>query len=283
MVVRHAEDGDNPKAGEPDILNAAGRQHAALYPKLFQTYLAESHSIGPGGAEATVCPIGKIIAIDPTKNNGQNVNPGTNPYCTIEPLAESINNQLQAPPSQAKPFSPPPECPGQPDLRIQVKDPAGVSYSTVYNWDDPARLKTLLDNGTPTPTSTVIAWDKQGLNPNADDLNKTINGKKLGTYYPPAVPLLKALPANPATIVGSGDYFTPSAITSTSSPNRTPVGNLTSPRPTFRISATTVARIGIPCDTLSRGRTIRTTSRISSEDSPAPREAAFAFAFVLID
>jgi len=209
MVVRHAEDGDNPKAGEPDILNAAGRQHAALYPKLFQTYLAESHSIGPGGAEATVCPIGKIIAIDPTKNNGQNVNPGTNPYCTIEPLAESINNQLQAPPSQAKPFSPPPECPGQPDLRIQVKDPAGVSYSTVYNWDDPARLKTLLDNGTPTPTSTVIAWDKQGLNPNADDLNKNINGKKLGTYYPPAVPLLKALPANPAAIVGSGDYFTP--------------------------------------------------------------------------
>ena len=66
----------------------------------------------------------------------------------------------------------------------------------------------LLANGTSTPTSTVIAWDKQGLNPSADDLsNKTINGKKLGDYG--FVPLLKALPANATAIVGCGAYYTP--------------------------------------------------------------------------
>ena len=33
MVVRHAEDGDNPKAGEPDILNAAGSPACGLVPE----------------------------------------------------------------------------------------------------------------------------------------------------------------------------------------------------------------------------------------------------------
>ena len=68
-----------------------------------------------------------------------------------------------------------------------------MSYSTVYSWDTDRR-QTLLDNGSSTPTSTVIAWDKQGLNPSADDLsNKTINGMRLADYD--FLPLLKALPS----------------------------------------------------------------------------------------
>ena len=181
MVVRHGEDQANP-AGGADILSSVGKKHAALYPKLFRDYLAKPHGVGPNGAQASVCPIGKIIAINPVSNT-QNPSPGTNPYETIRPLAESLG------------------------LKIQTKDAAGVSYSTVYDWTA-ARRQRLLVNGTSTPTSTVIAWDKQGLNPSADDLrNKTINGKKLGDYG--FVPLLKALPANATAIVGSGAYYTP--------------------------------------------------------------------------
>jgi hypothetical protein len=180
MVVRHAEDESNPSGGA-DILSSAGTTHAGLYPKLFRDYLAKTHGVGPGGAQVSVCPIGKIIAIDKDPNP-QNESPGSNPYNTIKPLADALG------------------------LPIQTKD-AGVSYSTVYNWDT-ARRKTLLNDGSATPTSTVIAWDKQGLNPSADDLsNKTINGKKLADYG--FVPLLKALPTNEAAIVGSGAYYTP--------------------------------------------------------------------------
>ena len=181
MVVRHAEDESNPSGGA-DILSSAGKKHAALYPKLFRDYLAETHSIGPGGADVSVCPIGKIIAINPAPNS-QNNSPGSNPYETIRPLAQALG------------------------LPIQVKDAAGVSYSTVYNWDT-ARRRALLDNAASTPTSTVIAWDKQGLNPSADDLtSKSINGKRLADYG--IVPLLKALPTNEVAIVGSGSYYTP--------------------------------------------------------------------------
>ena len=82
-----------------------------------------------------------------------------------------------------------------------------MSYSTVYNWDADRR-KTLLDNGASTPTSTVIAWDKQGLNPSAEDLStKRINGKLLGDFH--FVPLLKALPTDEAAIVKPGPYYTP--------------------------------------------------------------------------
>jgi hypothetical protein len=181
MVVRHAEDGPNP-AGGADVLSAVGKKHASLYPELFRKYLAKTHSIGPGGAQVSVCPIGKIIAIDPQPNPG-NRSPGSNPYETIKPLAEHLR------------------------LPIEVKDAAGVAYSTVYNWDA-ARRKTLLHNGSSTPTSTVIAWDKQGLNPSTEDLStKSINGKKLGDYH--FVPLLKALPTDEAALVGSGAYYTP--------------------------------------------------------------------------
>lgn len=181
MVVRHAEDQGNPQGG-PDILSTVGKKHADLYPELFRKYLASVHGVGPDGADATVCPIGKIIAIDPNAN-AQNSSPGTNPYQTIKALAQSLG------------------------LPIQTKDASGVSYSTVYEWTAPRRA-TLLDNATATATSTVIAWDKQGLNPSADDLqNKTINGRKLGDYG--FVPLLQALPSDPTAIVGSGSYFTP--------------------------------------------------------------------------
>jgi hypothetical protein len=180
MVVRHAEDERNPRGGA-DILSSVGKKHAALYPKLFRDYLARPHNVGPNGADVPVCPIGKIIAINPA-SNPQNNSPGSNPYETIRPLAESLG------------------------LPIQVKDAAGVSYSTVYDWNT-ARRTTLLDNGSPTPTSTVIAWDKQGLNPSADDRNKTINGKKLTDYG--YVPLVKALPTKEAAIVGSGTDYTP--------------------------------------------------------------------------
>ncbi len=186
MVVRHAEDEANP-AGGADILSAVGKEHAALYKELFRKYLAKPHSIGPAGAEVSVCPIGKIIAID-KEPNSQNGSPGSNPYETIRPLAEQLKLQIH-------------------EHQIQVKDAAGVSYSTVYNWNT-ARRKTLLHNGSSTPTSTVIAWDKQGLNPDKTDLEtKKINGTLL-KYYP-FVPLLKALPTNEAAIVGSGGYYRP--------------------------------------------------------------------------
>lgn len=181
MVVRHAEDESNP-AGGPDVLSVVGKKHAALYPEFFRKYLSKTHAIGPGGTAASVCSIGKIIAIDP-KPNGQNNSPGTNPYETIRPLAEALR------------------------LPIRTKDAAGVSYSTVYDWTT-ARRKSLLDNGTPTPTSTVLAWDKQGLNPSTDDSrNKSINGKRLEDYG--FVPVLQALPTDANAIVGAGAYYTP--------------------------------------------------------------------------
>jgi hypothetical protein len=195
MVVRHAEDEANPAGHGPDVLSALGKEHAALYPELFEKYLAKPEDIGPGGAEVKVCPIGKIIAIDPFPNS-VNSGPSSNPYETIKPLVESLNAErlkLQ-----------------EPKLEIQVKDPDGVPYSTVYNWNTARRMR-LLQNGSSTPTSTVIAWDKQGLNPSADDLrDKSINGKKLSVYKAEGwVPLLKALPTDKHVIVGSGPYITP--------------------------------------------------------------------------
>ena len=90
MVVRHAEDEANPAGHGPDVLSALGKEHAALYPELFEKYLAKPEDIGPGGAEVKVCPIGKIIAIDPFPNS-VNSGPSSNPYETIKPLVESLN------------------------------------------------------------------------------------------------------------------------------------------------------------------------------------------------
>lgn len=177
MVVRHGEDQANPNGGA-DILSSAGERHAALYPMLFADYVSDTHGVGPGGADVPVCPIGRIIAINP-EANPQNTSPGTNPYETIRPLADALG------------------------LSIEKKDASGVSYSTTYDWTADRR-KSLLSEG----QSTVIAWDKQGLNPSADDLSgKSINGRTLGDYD--YVPLLKAMPTNADAIVGSGGYFTP--------------------------------------------------------------------------
>lgn len=191
MVVRHGE--DKPDPGGPDILSDEGNTHARLYPKLFRDYLAEPHKVGAGGMEVSVCPIGKIIAINPNENP-ENLSPGTNPYETIKPLA--VDLKLVDPPEDA----------------IQVEDPDGVSYSTVYDWDSAERLEMLLDNGSDIPTSTVIAWDKQGLNPSKlDSTEKSITSKefgnqKLGSYK--YTPLLRALPTNEDAIA-SGPGYTP--------------------------------------------------------------------------
>jgi hypothetical protein len=189
MVVRHAEDEKNP-AGGADILSPVGKKHAELYPKLFTDYLATTHHVGPGETAVSVCPIGKIIAINPDPNP-QNHGPSRNPYETIKPLADSLNENSR-----------------EPRLEIQTKDADGVSYSTVYDWNNTARLKTLLNSGSPS-TSTVIAWDKQGLNPDPEkDLKeKKINEKTLESYG--FTPLLKALPTDPEKIVGSGAYSAP--------------------------------------------------------------------------
>ena len=150
-------------------------------------YLAEPHGVGAGGAKAKVCPIGRIIAIDPAKSN-QNEYPGTNPYETIKPLAMELG------------------------LPIETND-GNVSYSTVYDWTQERRA-TLLKGG----MSTVIAWDKQGLNPSAKELlDNRINSKAPGedNYTSKALgefgytPLLKALPVNPTPVIGSGGYVTP--------------------------------------------------------------------------
>jgi hypothetical protein len=141
--------------------------------------VSEPHGLGPGGEKVKVCPIGKILAIDPQPNR-VNGGPGTNPYKTIEPTANGLG------------------------LTIQTQDAAGEPYSTVYEWNA-ARRQALLDgNG----TSTVIAWDKQGLFPSPTDLSeKSINGKKLGDYG--FVPLLQALPADPGAISGGNANYTP--------------------------------------------------------------------------
>jgi hypothetical protein len=141
--------------------------------------VAEPHGVGPDGAKVKVCPVGKVLAIDPYDNDA-NHSPGTNPYETIEPTADSLG------------------------LTVQTQDDAGTSYSTVYEWDR-ARRQTLLDgNG----TSTVIARDKQGLFPSPEDLSEnTINGRTLGDYG--LVPLLRALPADQEAIVGGNPRYTP--------------------------------------------------------------------------
>jgi hypothetical protein len=195
MVLRHAEDQANPAGHGPDVLSPLGKEHAALYPEMFAKYLATPHGVGPDGAQEDVCPIGKVIAIDP-KPNSANRAPGANPIDTIKPLVAHLNAAR--------------EERGEAKLEIQVKDPEGVPYSTVYNWNA-ARRHTLLENGSATSTSTVIAWDKQGLNPSAEDLkDKSINGKKLSAYKAEGwVPLLEALPTDKHAIIGSGAYITP--------------------------------------------------------------------------
>jgi len=131
MVVRNAE--DITLEAEPfHDLSPSGREHAQLYPTMFSEFLAQAQSVGLGGASVSVCPIGKVIAIDPVGN--------PTAYDTVRPLAESLR------------------------LAVQVNDPMGVGYSTYYEWTTERRLA-LLTGGSAATTSTVIAWDGAGLNP----------------------------------------------------------------------------------------------------------------------
>jgi hypothetical protein len=177
MVVRHGEDVDI--VAQPyHALGPSGLHHASLYPSLFKQYLAAPHGVGPAGASVTICPIGKIIAIDPTWNNSANPSPSPNPYETIRPLAESLG------------------------LTIAVQDPQGVSYSTYYEWTTPRRLA-LLTGGTAATVSTVIAWDSAGLNPKPADVEASAPPKDL--HHPS---LLKALPVT-FPLEPNGAFFAP--------------------------------------------------------------------------
>lgn len=177
MVVRHAEDIDIAAQPYHDLA-PSGRQHARLYPSMFSQYLAAPHSIGPGGTDATVCPIGRILAVDPTWGNASNPSPSPNPYETIRPLAESLG------------------------LAIEVKDPQGVSYSSYYEWTTARRLA-LLDGAAAATMSTVIAWDSAGLNPKQVDVDASAPPKDL--HHPS---LLKSLPVT-FTLEPNGVAFLP--------------------------------------------------------------------------
>ena len=177
MVVRHAEDIDIAAQPYHDLA-PSGRQHARLYPSMFSQYLAAPHSVGPGGTDATVCPIGRILAVDPTWGNASNPSPSPNPYETIRPLAESLG------------------------LAIEVKDPQGVSYSSYYEWTTARRLA-LLTGGAAATMSTVIAWDSAGLNPKQVDVDASKPPQDL--HHPS---LLKSLPVS-FTLEPGGVAFLP--------------------------------------------------------------------------
>jgi len=131
MVVRQAE--DITLEVEPfHALSPSGSRHALLYPTMFSTFLETARGVGPDRTSVSVCPIGKVLAIDPVGN--------PTAHDTIRPLAESLR------------------------LAVEVKDPMGVSYSTAYEWTIERRLA-LLTGGSAATTSTVIAWDGAGLNP----------------------------------------------------------------------------------------------------------------------
>jgi len=178
LVVRHAEDSNGP----PPALTAGGKRHASLYPQMFESYLSEAHSIGVSGVDELPCPVGRVIAINP---NPTTVAPGpsTNPYNTILPYATAAK------------------------LTIEVVDPTGVPYTSAYVWNT-ARRQALLKGGAAATTSTVVAWDKAGLNPTADE------AKELAKYIPSATSytaddgLLKKLPTT-FTFEANGQHYTP--------------------------------------------------------------------------
>jgi hypothetical protein len=182
MVVRHAEDANGP---EPR-LTTGGKLHASLYPEMFESYMSEAHSIGAGGVDAMPCPVGRVIAINPNKND-DNVNPSTNPYNTILPYATAA------------------------DITVEVVDPDGVPYTGSYVWNTDRR-KALLDNadfsGDEEPTSTIVAWNKAGLNPTAAEAEELKKYNKSAATYTAEDGLLKKLPTT-FTFEANGDHYTP--------------------------------------------------------------------------
>jgi hypothetical protein len=179
MVVRHAEDANKPDPDKTPYLTVGGKLHASLYPKMFESYMSEAQSIGVGGVKALPCPVGRVIAINPNTND-DNVNPSTNPYKTILPYATAATPT------------------------IEVVDPAGVPYTSSYVWNTDRR-KTLLTDGA---TSTVVAWDKAGLNPTSDEAKELAKYIQSAATYTAEDGLLKKLPTT-FTFEANGDHYTP--------------------------------------------------------------------------
>ena len=165
IVVRHAEDTSTETV--PHLLTTAGNNHAQLYINLIDDYVfAKSHKLSGTTAESCACPVGRVLAIDPAQNT-VNRFPSSNPYQTVLPLARHLN------------------------LTIEVSDSAGVPYTGGYAWGTAARLS-LLTGGARATSSTVIGWDKQGLNPtDADVTRASMEGHPLS---PPG--LLLRLPSS---------------------------------------------------------------------------------------
>jgi len=146
MVIRHAEDIDLPDGTH--ALSASGKIHADLYQNLFEQYMDESHHYT---VEKCACEIDKIIAIHPKKNLS-NDNPSSNPYETIKPL--STDPRLS-------------------NIPIEIVDVENaVAYGSNYEWTLKRRLSLLNPDH---QHSTVIAWDKQGLNASDGDIKKAAN------------------------------------------------------------------------------------------------------------
>lgn len=186
MVIRHAEDGG---INGEHFLTDSGKRHAELYITLFKDYVySNSHGFGTGGSEVCVCPVGKIISID-NKANDLNKNPSSNPYKTIEPVSKELG------------------------IEIQVISADGVPYTSGFQWNTDKIKLTLLSNDPANLTSTIIAWDKQGLNATADDYAKLQEFiPSLGKIpYAQFTSLLKGLPiktiATNMTFTPSRDHF----------------------------------------------------------------------------
>ena len=138
IVVRHAEDTSTSTVAH--LLTTAGNNHAQLYINLIDDYVfAKSHKLSGTTAESCACPVGRVLAIDPAQNT-VNRFPSSNPYQTVLPLARHLNRP------------------------VEVSDSAGVPYTSTYAWGTAARLS-LLPVVAGVTSSTVIGWDKEGLNP----------------------------------------------------------------------------------------------------------------------
>lgn len=153
MGLRHAEDTPDGKKSLTD----PGKNHARLYIDMFKAFVfGKSHKVGPGGKDMCICPIKRLIAIDP--------NTTPNPFDTLAPLAQKLK------------------------LSIETKDRAtGQIYNSGFNWQAASRSSLIDPKGA---YSTVISWTRQGLNHRPSDIAPA---KKWGEDLN-HLPLLKQLP-----------------------------------------------------------------------------------------
>ncbi|RAP35700.1 hypothetical protein B1207_11470 [Legionella quinlivanii] len=173
FVVRHAED----TASGPHALTAEGTKHAELYIRLFNDYIwGDTHSIGKDKSPACVCPVGKIISIsdkggDVSPRN-PNPNPSSNPYQTILKVSESLGIPI-------------------------TTDNGETQYWSSFQWNADAKKKLFDYSGNQAQFSVIIAWDKQGLNPTAEDYAKLVtwlSSPESKISYKDFTPLLKNFP-----------------------------------------------------------------------------------------